>query len=82
VSFPANDPLTRLLLEVPTFRIGVVARPHGSALFGAYSDCYGRKIGHDAEDLADGTQQRHDRLAADDYAEICVTRRACWWRLV
>jgi hypothetical protein len=36
--FPANDPLTGLLLAVSTLGIGVVARPLGGPLFGAYSD--------------------------------------------
>ena len=41
--FPAYDPLTGLLLAVSTLGIGVVARPPGGPLFGAYSDRYGCK---------------------------------------
>ncbi|MCA1455930.1 MFS transporter [Bradyrhizobium sp. BRP22] len=41
--FPAQDPMTSLILSVSTFGIGFFVRPLGAVLLGAYSDRYGRK---------------------------------------
>jgi MFS family permease len=41
--FPAQDPMTSLILSISTFGIGFFVRPLGAVLLGAYSDRYGRK---------------------------------------
>lgn len=41
--FPANDPMTSLLLSVVVFGVGFFSRPLGGILIGAYADRAGRK---------------------------------------
>ncbi|MGF6721112.1 MHS family proline/betaine transporter-like MFS transporter [Paraburkholderia sp. GAS41] len=41
--FPAQDPLTSLLLAVGTFGVGFFMRPLGAMLIGAYADRVGRR---------------------------------------
>ncbi len=41
--FPANDPLSSLLLTFAVFGVGFVMRPVGSILFGIYGDRFGRR---------------------------------------
>jgi MFS family permease len=41
--FPADTPLTSLLLSVGTFGVGFIARPIGALVIGAYADRAGRK---------------------------------------
>ena len=41
--FPASDPATATLASLATFGIAFLARPLGSAVFGHFGDCVGRK---------------------------------------
>ncbi|QUN31391.1 MFS transporter [Cupriavidus sp. KK10] len=41
--FPAEDPLTSLLLAVGTFGVGFLIRPLGAMMIGAYADRVGRR---------------------------------------
>jgi MHS family proline/betaine transporter-like MFS transporter len=41
--FPANDPMTSLLLAVGTFGVGFFMRPLGAMVIGAYADRVGRR---------------------------------------
>lgn len=41
--FPAQDPLSSLLLSVGTYGAGYITRPLGGVLIGAYADRRGRK---------------------------------------
>ncbi len=41
--FPADDPVSGLLMSLATFGVGMVMRPFGAALFGSLGDRYGRR---------------------------------------